>query len=209
MTQFTDALAKCPVIPVVTLNHSADAVPLAEALLQGGITTIEITLRTPAGLAAIEAVGRSNLPICVGAGTVFTPQQFADVVQAGAEFAISPASPPELLSATQGSRVPLLPGTITPTEVAAAAAHGHTMQKFFPAAAFGGAAVLKQYVSVFPHVTFCPTGGVTVQNMNDYLSLPNVVAVGGTWLAPADLVANRDWPAIASLAQKATESAKG
>lgn len=204
----TSALAKCPIIPVVTLQHSADAVPLAEALLQGGITTIEITLRTSAGLAAIEAVARSTLPICVGAGTVFTPQQFADVVQAGAEFAISPASQPDLLTAAQGNHVPLLPGTITPTEVATAAAHGHTMQKFFPAAAFGGVAVLKQYASVFPQVRFCPTGGITIQNMNEYLSLPNVVAVGGTWLAPADLITNRDWPAIAALAQKAAKSAQ-
>lgn len=208
MLKLNDAIARCPIIPVVTLHHAEDAVPLARALMTGGITTIEITLRTDAGLAAMKAVAQSGLEICVGAGTIFTVQQFRQVVDAGVQFAISPACLPELLAEAARHDVTYLPGVITPSEVAQAEHAGCHLQKFFPAEAFGGVSTLKQYASVFPNVKFCPTGGITPDNAAHYLTLPNVSCAGGTWLAPAEAIAAKDWKRIETLAKTAAALAR-
>ena len=202
MSSLITALSHCPIIPVVTLQHADDVIALSEALLSGGITTIEITLRTDAGIHAIEKLAHAHLPICVGAGTIASPQQLRDVVQAGASFAISPFCSEDILDeAAKHPALTYLPGVVTPSEIATALAAGCRLQKFFPAAAFGGVTTLKQYASVFPDVRFCPTGGITHENVKQFLALPNVACVGGTWLAPTDAVSSHDWDRISTIAK--------
>ena len=191
------------IVPVVVMEDAANAVPLARALLKGGVKTMEITLRTAAGLASIEAVAREVPEIIVGAGTVTSPELYEDAVNAGAKFIVSPGLTPKLADAARVHGVSYLPGVITPSEVITAMEEGFYLLKFFPASLFGGPGVLKQYASVFPGIKFCPTGGIDQANASNYLSLPNVVAVGGSWLTPKDVVKDQDWKRISGIAQEA------
>lgn len=198
-----DVLDVSPVIPVVVVESAEQAVPLAQALLRGGILVIEITLRSEAGLAAIEAVANEVEGMVVGAGTVLTPEQVGQVRDAGARFLVTPGSPPRLLEAAVGSGLPLLAGAGTLTEMLTLAEAGLTAMKFFPAEASGGRPYLSSVAGPCPHLRFCPTGGVTPENARDYLALPNVGCVGGSWLTPKDAVAQGDWARIEALAAQA------
>ena len=193
-----------PVIAEVTVSEAARAAPLAQALVKGGVRAIEITLRTPAALAAIEAAAQVEGAV-VGAGTVLSIQDLRAATEAGAKFAVSPGSTPSLLEAARAAPIPLLPGVATASELMQGLELGYSNFKFFPAEAAGGAAVLKGLAGPFPQAKFCPTGGVTLDNAGDYLSLPNVVCVGGSWLAPDKLTAAGDWDAIEALARSAVE----
>jgi 2-dehydro-3-deoxyphosphogluconate aldolase/(4S)-4-hydroxy-2-oxoglutarate aldolase len=198
-----DVLGLSPVIPVVVVDSVEQAVPLAQALLRGGIPVIELTLRSEAGLAAIEAVASQVEGMVVGAGTVLTPKQVTQVRDAGARFLVTPGSPPRLLEAAVGSGLPLLAGAGTLTEMLTLAEAGLTAMKFFPAEASGGRPYLSAVAGPCPHLRFCPTGGVTPDNAADYLALPNVGCVGGSWLTPKDAVAQGDWARIEALAADA------
>jgi 2-dehydro-3-deoxyphosphogluconate aldolase / (4S)-4-hydroxy-2-oxoglutarate aldolase len=197
-----DYLTLSPVIPVVTINDSGHAVPLARALVAGGIKVIEITLRTPAALAAIRAIASEVKDALVAAGTVLRIQDFADATAAGAVFAISPGTTRELLEAGKASTIPYLPGVVSPSEVMLALERGYDTLKYFPAS-LGGSEVLKAISGPFPNVRFCPTGGIGADNAQQFLDLPNVLCVGGSWLAPSSLLAKGDWSAIESLARRA------
>ncbi|NVD36737.1 bifunctional 4-hydroxy-2-oxoglutarate aldolase/2-dehydro-3-deoxy-phosphogluconate aldolase [Marinobacter lutaoensis] len=199
--QIQAILAASPLVPVITIQDPAQALPLCEALVAGGIRVLEITLRTEHGLKAIEQV-RQNLPDAwVGAGTVCTPAQYRDVVSAGAQFAISPGVTEALLELGAQAPVPLLPGVATVSELMMGYALGYREFKFFPAEVAGGTAALKAMAGPFPDVAFCPTGGIGPANAGDYLALANVRAVGGSWLTPADAVAAGDWQKIRELAR--------
>lgn len=193
-----------PVIPVLKIDNVADAVPLARALAKGGLPAIEITLRTPDALEAIRRVIGEVEEAIVGAGTILDPRQFEQAAEAGSKFIVSPGLTRELLRAADGSPVPLLPGAITPGEVMTARDAGLDFLKFFPAEQAGGVAFLKALASPLADIRFCPTGGVTPGNASDYLSLPNVICVGGSWVAPDNLVKAGDWDAIERLAREAT-----
>jgi 2-dehydro-3-deoxyphosphogluconate aldolase/(4S)-4-hydroxy-2-oxoglutarate aldolase len=190
-----------PVIPVIVLNDVAHAVPMARALLAGGIRMLEITLRTPQALACMEAIANEVEGAVVGAGTVRSPQDAAAAVKAGARFAVSPGYTPAVGQACKDLGLPLLPGVATGSEIMMAQEDGYTELKFFPAMQAGGPAMLKAWSGPFFDVKFCPTGGVTQQNANDLLSLPNVACVGGSWLVPADALAKGDWARIEALAR--------
>ncbi|MER5913831.1 bifunctional 4-hydroxy-2-oxoglutarate aldolase/2-dehydro-3-deoxy-phosphogluconate aldolase [Streptomyces sp. NPDC001982] len=192
-----------PVVPVVVIEDAADAVPLARALVAGGLSAIEVTLRTPAALDAIRAVAAEVADAVVGAGTVLTPQQVTDSVAAGARFLVSPGWTDALLESMRASGVPFLPGVSTTSEVVALLERGVREMKFFPAQAAGGTAYLKCLAGPLPQARFCPTGGIGPHNAPEYLSLPNVGCVGGTWMLPADAVAARDWGRIETLAREA------
>lgn len=202
-----DLLMISPVIPVVVIDDVEHAVPLARALVAGGVRIIEITLRTPAGLPAIERVARGVPEIRVGAGTLTRVDQVDAVVDAGAQFVVTPGSPPPLIDAIQERHLPLLAGASTLTEMMSLLDRGHRALKFFPAEQSGGAAFLKAVGGPLPAGTFCPTGGITAQNAREYLALPNVACVGGSWLTPAPLLAAGDWAAITDLARRAAELA--
>ena len=176
-----------PVIPVVVLDDMADAVPLAAALARGGLPAIEVTLRTPAALPAIERIAAEVEGAVVGAGTVTSPQQVDDVLAAGARFLVSPGATPTLLDALQASGVPFLPGTATPSDIVALLERGITHAKLFPAEVVGGIRALKAFAGPFPQMRFCPTGGIDVGNAPDYLAQPNVVCVGGSWMTRGDI----------------------
>lgn len=195
-----------PVLPVVVLRDDADAVPLAHALLAGGVRTMELTLRTPVALDAIKRVAAEVPDMVIGAGTITEPAQAADAVRAGARFLVSPGSPPALVTALLDEGVPVLPGVSTVTEAMELGAFGLTEMKFFPAAASGGPAYLKAMADPLPGLSFCPTGGVRQENLANYLALPNVRCVGGTWLAPDALVRAGNWHAITGLAAAAAGS---
>lgn len=198
-------LKSVPVIPVIILNDIEHAIPLANALAEGGIRTLEITLRTTVALEAIKIL-KKKLPECiVGAGTVIKPSQLAEVKAVGADFAVSPGISSELIKAAKKENIPFLPGVATPSEILLAIQHGLSFLKFFPAALNGGVKMLHSFMSVFPDVQFCPTGGVTQENMMDYLSLKNVVCVGGSWLAPSDLIEHHQWKTITDLARNTVE----
>ncbi|MEV5300029.1 bifunctional 4-hydroxy-2-oxoglutarate aldolase/2-dehydro-3-deoxy-phosphogluconate aldolase [Amycolatopsis methanolica] len=198
-----DVLELSPVLPVVVVDDAADAVPLAKALVAGGIRAIELTLRTPAGLAAIERVAAEVPEIVVGAGTVVTPEQARQAADAGSAFLVTPGCTDRLLEAVSGTGLPFLPGASTVSEAMRVAEHGITALKFFPAEASGGAAYLKALGGPLPQLRFCPTGGVTVQNAPTYLALSTVGCVGGTWLTPKDAVAAGDFGRIEQLAREA------
>jgi 2-dehydro-3-deoxyphosphogluconate aldolase/(4S)-4-hydroxy-2-oxoglutarate aldolase len=193
-------LRLAPVVPVLVIDRLEDAVPLARALVAGGLPLLEITLRTPVALEAIRLIADAVDGAVVGAGTVLTPVQARDCAAAGARFAVSPGFS-ELLS--RETPIPLLPGVSTATEAMAAIAAGHRFAKLFPAEAVGGKALLKALAGPLPQLTFCPTGGVTLENAPGYLALDNVVCVGGSWIAPKALVQAGDWPAIEGLARQA------
>jgi len=192
-----------PVIPVLTLSDVEHAVPLARALLQGGLRVLEITLRTPVAIACVQAI-RSSVPdAIIGVGTLTRAVDFAAADRAGAQFGVTPGLTPELAAAARGARFPLLPGVMTPTEVIAARLAGFNVLKLFPAHQAGGVGMLRALGAPFPDVLFCPTGGITRASAPDYLALPNVVSVGGSWVAPGAMIEARDWQGIEALARDA------
>jgi 2-dehydro-3-deoxyphosphogluconate aldolase/(4S)-4-hydroxy-2-oxoglutarate aldolase len=193
-----------PVIPVIVLTDVAHAVLVARALLAGGIRMLEVTLRTPQALACIEAIARDVPEAVVGAGTVRSAQDAQASASAGASFIVSPGYTQALAQACRDVRLPLLPGVATGSEIMMAQADGLSELKFFPAMQSGGPAMLKAWNGPFGDVRFCPTGGVTAANAMDFLSLPNVVCVGGSWLTPADALARGNWAQITALAFQAS-----
>ncbi|MEU1499115.1 bifunctional 4-hydroxy-2-oxoglutarate aldolase/2-dehydro-3-deoxy-phosphogluconate aldolase [Streptomyces sp. NPDC005732] len=200
---YPSVLDLAPVMPVVVLTDADDAVPLARALVAGGLPAIEVTLRTPAALDAVRAVAAAVPDAVVGAGTVLTPAQVAETVAAGARFLVSPGWTDGLLDAMKASGVPFLPGVSTASEVVALLERGVREMKFFPAQAAGGTAYLRSLAGPLPQARFCPTGGITADNAGEYLALPNVGCVGGTWMVPGDAIAAKDWGRIESLAADA------
>ncbi|MGW3283118.1 bifunctional 4-hydroxy-2-oxoglutarate aldolase/2-dehydro-3-deoxy-phosphogluconate aldolase [Streptomyces sp. NPDC001002] len=199
----TSVLDLAPVVPVVVLDDVADAVPLARALVAGGLPAIEVTLRTPVALDAIRAIAGAVPDAVVGAGTVITPAQVTESVAAGARFLVSPGWTDVLLEAMRASGVPYLPGVSTTSEVVALLERGVREMKFFPAEAAGGTAYLKSLAGPLPQARFCPTGGIGAGNASAYLELPNVGCVGGTWMIPGDAVAAGDWGRVEQLAREA------
>lgn len=192
-----------PVIPVLLIDKVEHAVPLARALAKGGLPAIEITLRTAAALQAIKAVADEVPEAIVGAGTILDAKNYQDAVAAGSRFIVSPGVTRNILDAANDSAVPLLPAAITPGEMLSLRDEGYRYLKFFPAEQSGGAAFLKAMSSPLADLSFCPTGGISLANANNYLSLPNVICVGGSWVAPANLVEAGDWDAITKLASDA------
>lgn len=194
--------ALAPVVPVLVIDRTEDAAPLARALVAGGLPALEVTLRTPAALDAIRAMAEVPGGV-VGAGTLLTPADVKAAKAAGARFGVSPGATDRLLDACAEAELPLLPGAATATEVMALLEKGYTVQKFFPAEASGGAPALASIGAPIPQVGFCPTGGIGPKNVADYLGLLNVLCVGGSWVAPKDRVAAGDWAAIEALARAA------
>jgi 2-dehydro-3-deoxyphosphogluconate aldolase/(4S)-4-hydroxy-2-oxoglutarate aldolase len=207
MMQSDEALSRilsaAPVVPVLTIEERAQAVPLARALVAGGLTALEITLRTSAGLDCIRAIAAEVEGANVGAGTVLDPKQFDDAVRAGAKFLVSPGATPGLLEAAGGSAVPFLPGVATAGEAMALAERGYHYLKFFPAEPAGGVPYLKALAAPLPGIRFCPTGGIGAANAGSYLALANVVCVGGSWVAPGEALATGDWARVTTLAKGA------
>ena len=198
-----DVMQDAPVIPVIVLNDVNHAVPMARALVAGGIRMLEVTLRTPVALQCIERIAREVPEAVVGAGTVRTPAEAQAAARAGARFAVSPGFTNSVGQACRDLGLPLLPGVATGSEIMMAAEAGYTELKFFPAMQAGGPAMLKAWSGPFFDVKFCPTGGVSVSNAKEFLSLPNVICVGGSWLVPTDALAAGDWASITTLAAEA------
>ena len=194
-----------PVIPVIVLHERAHAVPMARALVAGGIRMLEVTLRTPHALEAMRAIAAEVPEAVVGAGTVRSAQDARAAAQAGARFAVSPGYTRNLSNACAGEGLCLLPGVATGSEILQAQEDGHTELKFFPAVQAGGAAMLKAWAGPFFGVRFCPTGGIAPANAGEFLSLPNVACVGGSWLVPPDALARGDWARIEALAREAAQ----
>lgn len=204
--QSQHALALCqmaPVIPVLVIEDLAHALPLAQALVAGGLPVLEVTLRTDCALEAIAAMSTVEGAV-VGAGTVLTAAQMEAAANAGGRFAVSPGATPALIDAARVNNMPLLPGAQTCSEVMLLLEQGYTVQKFFPAEAIGGASALKSIAGPLPQVTFCPTGGISASRAPDYLKLPNIVCVGGSWVAPKDAMQAGEWQKITALAQAAS-----
>ena len=196
------------VMPVVVIEDEAQAVPLADALMEGGVSCIEITLRTPAALPAAERIARDRPEMVLGTGTVLTEQDLRASREAGAKFAVSPGLTPTLADAARAvPDVPLLPGCATASEVMAAMEAGLTRLKFFPAETSGGAGAVKALAGPLPAARFCPTGGITAERAEDYLGLPNVFCVGGSWVTPKDALRGGDWAAVTRLAKVASGAA--
>jgi 2-dehydro-3-deoxyphosphogluconate aldolase/(4S)-4-hydroxy-2-oxoglutarate aldolase len=195
-------LSRAPVVPVLTIDRVADALPLARALVAGGLSVIEVTLRTDAAIEAVVALAEMS-EVVVGVGTVTSPSDVRLALSAGAKFLVSPGTPPELAAALAQAPVPVLPGCATPTEAMALAARGFSVLKFFPAAAAGGVSFLAAMAAPLPHIKFCPTGGIDMTNVAAYLALPNVVCVGGSWVAPREAVRAGDFARITALAREA------
>jgi 2-dehydro-3-deoxyphosphogluconate aldolase/(4S)-4-hydroxy-2-oxoglutarate aldolase len=193
-----------PVIPVIKIKDATNAVPLARALAAGGLRMIEITLRTKDALEAIRRVAGEVEEATVGAGTVLNPKQFEDAAAAGSKFIVSPGLTASLISAAAASEVPLLPGAITPGEIMTALEAGIDFLKFFPAEQAGGTTFLRSLASPLAAARFCPTGGISALNAEEYLAVPNVVCVGGSWVAPDDMVREGKWDMIESLARQAS-----
>jgi 2-dehydro-3-deoxyphosphogluconate aldolase / (4S)-4-hydroxy-2-oxoglutarate aldolase len=206
-TCFTRPTFTSRVVPVIVLNDAAHAVPLAYALLEGGIDVMEITLRSGVALQAIELVARAVPRMHLGAGTVTRVAEVRQVMAAGATFALSPGCTEELVHAVRDANLPFIPGVMTPSEVMRARDQGFTLMKLFPASQAGGLGMLKALGAPLPDVRFCPTGGVSVENLRDFLKLPNVAMAGGSWLTPADLLRGGDWAGITKLAREATAMA--
>ena len=197
-----------PVVPVLVIDDVAHAAPLAEALVRGGLPALEVTLRTPCALEAIAEMARVEGGV-VGAGTLLTPEDVAAAVDAGARFGVSPGATDRLLDACEEAGLPLLPGAATASEAMALLERGYTVQKFFPAEASGGAPALKAIGAPLPQISFCPTGGVSMKNVNDYLSVSNVLCCGGSWVAPKDKMLSGDWASIEALAAEAAKLSRG
>ncbi|TCP10636.1 2-keto-3-deoxy-phosphogluconate aldolase [Crenobacter luteus] len=201
-------LQQSPVMPVIVIKELDTAVDLARALVEGGIRSLEVTLRSDAALDAIRAIGAEVPDAIVGVGTVLTPAQLEASLAAGARFAISPGLTPDLAAAARDIDVPFLPGVATPSEAMWAAEQGFSVQKLFPAEAVGGRALLKALAGPLPQLKFCPTGGINLANAPEYLALPNVMCVGGSWLTPEAAVDARDWATITRLAREASALAR-
>jgi 2-dehydro-3-deoxyphosphogluconate aldolase/(4S)-4-hydroxy-2-oxoglutarate aldolase len=193
-----------PVIPVITIDDLATALPLAEALLEGGLPVLEITLRTPAALAAISAIRQHFPEAVVGAGTIIDQRSIEQACAAGAQFLVSPGATAAVLAAASAQRIPLLPGASTASEVMGLLEHQITCMKFFPAEAAGGVAMLKSLAAPLPQALFCPTGGITLAKAPAYLALPNVACVGGSWMLPPELLQAGRWQDIRALAHEAS-----
>lgn len=198
-----EMMRRAAVIPVIVIDDPAHAVPMAEALVAGGLEVLEITLRTPAALDAIRAIANAVPGALPGVGTVTSTEQMIAARAAGACFAVSPGLTPKLAAAAQRSGLPLLPGTMTPGDIVLAQELGYSALKFFPAVPAGGIGMLKAFAGPFPDLRFCPTGGITIDNASEFLALPNVVCVGGSWLTPKALMAKGDWAGIEALARAA------
>lgn len=194
--------ALAPIVPVLVVDDVAHARPLAEALIAGGLPALEVTLRTPSALDVIAAMAEIKGGV-VGAGTLVTPDDVSAAKAAGAQFGVSPGATDALIAACEAEGLPLLPGAATASEAMALLERGYDMLKFFPAEASGGAPALKAIGAPLPQISFCPTGGVSMDNANSYLSLPNVVCAGGSWVAPKDKVLAGDWAGIEALAKEA------
>ncbi len=197
-------LRLAPVIPVVVIDDVKHAVPLARALVAGGLRVIEITLRTPAGLEAIRAICSEVPEAIIGAGTILTHADFEKSLAAGAKFAVSPGAPEKLLNAVEGAPVTLLPGIATATEAMRLMERGYKFAKLFPAEASGGAAFLSSIFSPLPQLKFCPTGGITLESAPRYLRLPNVICVGGSWMVSGKAIAAESWAEIITAAEAAS-----
>jgi 2-dehydro-3-deoxyphosphogluconate aldolase/(4S)-4-hydroxy-2-oxoglutarate aldolase len=204
-----EVMEDAPVIPVIVLTEAAHAVPLARALVAGGIRMLEVTLRTPVALACIEAIAREVPEAVVGAGTVRSAADAQAAALAGARFAVSPGYTHAVGKACHDLQLPLLPGVATGSEILMAQEDGYTALKFFPAMQAGGPAMLKAWHGPFNDVRFCPTGGVTAQNAREFLALPNVACVGGSWIVPAEAMASGDWNRITRLAAEASALPRG
>jgi 2-dehydro-3-deoxyphosphogluconate aldolase/(4S)-4-hydroxy-2-oxoglutarate aldolase len=198
-----EIVGMAPVIPVLTVSDLAHAVPLARALIVGGLRVLEVTLRTSVAVGCVEAIRNAVPEAIIGVGTLTKAVDFAAAGRAGAQFGVTPGLTPELAAAARGARFPLLPGVMTPTEVIAARAAGFNVLKLFPAHQAGGVAMLRALGAPFPDVLFCPTGGITRDRAPDYLALPNVASVGGSWVAPAAMIDANDWQGITALARDA------
>lgn len=198
-----EIVAATSVMPVMVIDRIEDAVPLAEALVAGGIRVLEITLRTQAGLDAVKRIKQEVPGAIVGVGTISTPRLLEASIEAGAAFGVSPGTPPALLKAICESGLPFFPGVATMTEVMQVMDAGLTVMKFFPAVAAGGIKMLESFAGPFPQVEFCPTGGINAANAGEFFKLKNVVCVGGSWLTPKNLVAEGDWAGITRLASEA------
>lgn len=203
-TCFSRPVFTSRVVPVIVLTDPNHAVPLAHALLEGGIDVMEITLRSDAALASIEAVAKALPQMHLGAGTVTRVADVQRVIDAGASFALSPGCTDAIVHAVKAAKLPFIPGVMTPGEVMHRREQGFALMKLFPAAQAGGLGMLKALGAPIPDVMFCPTGGVSPENLLDFLKLPNVAMVGGSWLTPADALAKGDWARIAKLAREAT-----
>jgi len=200
-----EVLRQGPVVPVMVIEKLEQAVPLARALVAGGIRVLEITLRTPVALEAIRIISREVDGALVGAGTVTRAEELTAVAEAGAVFAISPGLTGELLDAANQGPIALIPGIATISELMTGLARGYNHFKFFPAEAAGGVKMLKAMAGPFPRITFCPTGGITPANYRDYLALKNVACIGGSWVAPQAAMDQEDWPRISALAREAVD----
>ena len=196
-------LGLSPVIPVVTIDDAADAGPLSRALLAGGLHTIEITLRTPAALDAIREAALAAPELVIGAGTVLSGEDMNAAAAAGARYALSPGATPALLRAGRDAPIPLIPGVATASEVMAGLAMNYRCFKFFPAETLGGVDAMKALAGPLPNARFCPTGGIGAERAPEYLKLANVLCVGGSWVAPADLIRAKNWPVIEANARRA------
>lgn len=201
--QVEATLRLAPVVPVVIIDDAKAAVPMARALVAGGIPAIEVTLRTPAALDAIRAIAAEVEGAVVGVGTVLTAKDLQAAQQAGARFAVSPGTSPRLLDAADDSSLPLLPGVATASEAMSLLERGYRHLKFFPAVPAGGYKLLGAWASPLPQIRFCPTGGISLASAPEFLSLPNVLCVGGSWLTPADKLKAGDWAGIEALAREA------
>ncbi len=199
-----DIMSTSPVVPVMVIDNLEDAVPLARALVDGGLRVLEITLRTAPALDAIKAIKEAVSGAIVGAGTIINTETLQASIDAGAEFIVTPGSTPAIIDAAQAAGIPILPGVNTPSEAMALLEKGITEMKFFPAEAAGGIPMLKSIAGPLPQIQFCPTGGVSPKNAAAYLALNNVACVGGSWMAPADLVKAGDWDEITRRALEAS-----
>lgn len=208
MTKIQDRILEimnlAPVVPVLVIDDINEGVLLARALVEGGLPAIEVTLRTPIALDCIAAISAEVEGAVVGAGTVLSPAQMDQAIDAGSKFLVSPGATQELIDATKRTNVPLLPGVATASEAMGLAEEGIKALKFFPAHYAGGAGYLKALSSPLPDIIFCPTGGINVNNASEYLALPNVACVGGSWVAPKELVKLGDWAGITALAKAAS-----
>ncbi len=202
----TVMLEASPVVAVLIVRDAATAVPLAEALVEGGVRLLEITLRSKAALSAIEAIAKHVSGAIIGAGTILSPHQFRDAASAGSRFAVSPGGTPALIEAAGLAGIEWLPGAATVTEMLRLFEHGYRIQKFFPAEAAGGVSYLRSLSSPLPDLRFCPTGGIDAGNAAAYLALPNVLCVGGSWVAPPDLVQSANWREVGALAREAVSA---
>ena len=201
---FEPLLGATRVVPVITIKDAEKAVPLAGALVAGGLQVLEVTLRTEAGIESISRIAAEVPGAVVGAGTVVTPQQLLDARNAGAQFIVSPGCTDALAAAAADAGIVFLPGAVTASEVLRLLEHGISLMKFFPAETSGGVAALKALGAPFPQVSFCPTGGIDLERAPSYLELANVVCIGGSWMVPLDLIERGEWAAITALAAVAS-----